>query len=209
MQTRKVYLYVFDTMADWEIGYLMAELNTGRYFKKGLEPLEVMTVGIDRSPVTTMGGITILPTMTVAECHLNSMDILILPGGNTWLESIHEPVLNKVSKALNEDVFVAAICGATFGLAKVGLLDRRQHTSNDLEYLKMLCPHYMGDEYFKQKPAVTEGNLVTASGIAPLDFAYHVLRLLDVFTPETLHAWYKLYETQEKKYFYELMTSIE
>ena len=35
MQTRKVYLYVFDTMADWEIGYLMAELNTGRYFKRG------------------------------------------------------------------------------------------------------------------------------------------------------------------------------
>ena len=34
MQTRKVYLYVFDTMADWEIGYLMAELNTGRYFKR-------------------------------------------------------------------------------------------------------------------------------------------------------------------------------
>ena len=54
MQTRKVYLYVFDTMADWEIGYLMAELNTGRYFKKGLESLEVMTVGIDRSPVTTI-----------------------------------------------------------------------------------------------------------------------------------------------------------
>jgi len=209
MQTRKVYLYVFDTMADWEIGYLMAELNTGRYYKKGLEPLEVMTVGIDRSPVTTMGGITILPTMTVAECHLKSMDVLILPGGNTWLESIHEPILNEVSKALNEDVFVAAICGATFGLAKVGLLDTRQHTSNDLEYLKMLCPHYIGDEHFKQKPAVTEGNLVTASGIAPLDFAYHVLRLLDVFTPETLHAWYKLYETQEKKYFYELMTSIE
>lgn len=209
MQTRKVYLYVFDTMADWEIGYLMAELNTGRYFKKGLEPLEVMTVGIDRSPVTTMGGITILPTMAVAECHLKSMDVLILPGGNTWLESIHEPVLNKVLKALNEDVIVAAICGATFGLAKLGLLDRRHHTSNDLEYLKMLCPHYMGDEHFKQKPAVTEGNLVTASGIAPLDFAYHVLRLLDVFTPETLHAWYKLYETQEKKYFYELMTSIE
>lgn len=209
MQTRKVYLYVFDTMADWEIGYLMAELNTGRYFKKGLEPLEVITVGIDRSPVTTMGGITILPTIAVAECHLNSMDVLILPGGNTWLESIHDPVLNKVSKALNEEVFIAAICGATFGLAKLGLLDTRQHTSNDLEYLKMLCPHYMGDEHFKQKPAVTEGNLVTASGTAPLDFAYHVLRLLDVFTPETLHAWFKLYETQEKKYFYELMTSIE
>lgn len=29
-----VYLYVFDTMADWEISYLSAELNSGRYYKK-------------------------------------------------------------------------------------------------------------------------------------------------------------------------------
>ena len=27
-----VYLYVFDTMSDWEIGYLTAELNSGRYY---------------------------------------------------------------------------------------------------------------------------------------------------------------------------------
>lgn len=33
-----VYLYVFDTMSDWEIGYLTAELNSGRYYKKGLDP---------------------------------------------------------------------------------------------------------------------------------------------------------------------------
>jgi hypothetical protein len=32
-----VYLYVFDTMSDWEIGYLTAELNSGRYYKKGFK----------------------------------------------------------------------------------------------------------------------------------------------------------------------------
>lgn len=26
MQTKKVYLYVFNTMSDWEYGYLIAEL---------------------------------------------------------------------------------------------------------------------------------------------------------------------------------------
>lgn len=30
-----VYLYVFDTMADWEIGYVTAELKSGRYYKRG------------------------------------------------------------------------------------------------------------------------------------------------------------------------------
>lgn len=34
MQSKTVYLYAFPTMSDWEYGYLMAELNSGRYFKK-------------------------------------------------------------------------------------------------------------------------------------------------------------------------------
>ncbi len=52
-----VYLYVFDTMADWEVGYLTAELNSGRFYKKGLAPSKIVTVGIDKTPVTTMGGL--------------------------------------------------------------------------------------------------------------------------------------------------------
>ena len=94
----KVYLYVFDTMSDWEASYLIAELNSGRYFKKGLAPLEVITVGIDSNPVTTMGGLKILPSISIDECMLKSADVLILPGGNTWTEAIHEPMLKKLLK---------------------------------------------------------------------------------------------------------------
>ncbi|MEC0108616.1 glutamine amidotransferase [Paenibacillus taichungensis] len=209
MHTKKAYLYVFDTMSDWEVGYLIAELNSGRYFKKELEPIEVVAVGVDKSPVTTMGGLEILPRISVDECKLESTDVLILPGGNTWMESIHEPILKKASTSLEKGHVVAAICGATVGLARVGLLDSRRHTSNDLEYLKMICPHYIGEKYYEMVPAVTDGNLVTASGIAPLEFAMHVLKVLDVFTPETLDSWFNLYQTHEAKYFFELMNSIK
>ncbi|MGW7158012.1 type 1 glutamine amidotransferase family protein [Paenibacillus taichungensis] len=209
MHTKKAYLYVFDTMSDWEVGYLIAELNSGRYFKKELEPIEVVAVGVDKSPVTTMGGLEILPRISVDECKLESTDVLILPGGNTWMESIHEPILEKASTSLEKGHVVATICGATIGLARVGLLDSRRHTSNDLEYLKMICPHYIGEKYYEMVPAVTDGNLVTASGIAPLEFAMHVLKVLDVFTPETLDSWFNLYQTHETKYFFELMNSIK
>lgn len=208
MQTKKVYLYVFDTMADWEVGYLTAELNSGRYFKKEAAPLEVITVGVDKNPATTMGGLKILPAISVEECSLESTDVLVLPGGDTWMEPIHEPILKKASKALQEGTVVAAICGATMGLAKMGALDSRRHTSNDLEYLKMICPNYTGEKYYEMEPAVTDGNLVTASGIAPLEFTMHVLQLLDVFAPNTLQAWFKLYQTHESKYFFELMDSV-
>ena len=30
----KVYVYVLDTMADWELGHVISELNSGRFFKK-------------------------------------------------------------------------------------------------------------------------------------------------------------------------------
>lgn len=70
----------------------------------------------------------------------------------------------------------------------------------------MVCPAYTGEQHYKLQPAVTDGNLITASGIAPLEFTVHVLRALDVFTEQRLEAWYKLYKTQEPRYFYELMS---
>ncbi|MFF2017837.1 type 1 glutamine amidotransferase family protein [Paenibacillus sp. NPDC058177] len=203
-----VYLYVFDTMADWEIGYLTAELNSGRYYKKGLSPSKIVTVGNEKTPVTTMGGLKILPDIKLDECSIEGTDILILPGGETWTEAIHEPILDIAKKCLLGDILVAAICGATMGLAQAGLLNSRGHTSNDLDFLKMICPTYTGEENYQMESAVTDGNLITASGTAPLEFSVHVLKALDVFSSKTLAAWYSLNKTHEAKYFYELMESL-
>lgn len=206
---KTVYLYVFDTMADWEIGYLTAELNSGRYFMKGIAPIKIVTVGIDSTVVCTMGGLKILPDIKVDECSIESGGALILPGGNTWTEAIHEPILKIAQRCIEEGTLVAAICGATIGLARTGVLNSCQHTSNDLGYLKMVCSDYKGEKYYKNESAVTDGKLITASGVAPLEFTVHVLKALDVFSPKTLEAWYKLYETHESEYFYELMNSIQ
>lgn len=208
MNTPKVYLYVFDTMADWEIGYLTAELNTGRYFVKGLLPINVVTVGMSKKPVTTMGGLKILPDIVLDDCRIQSTDVLVLPGGETWTEAIHQPILEVAGTCLMAGTIVAAICGATMGLAKAGLLDSRGHTSNDLDYLKMICPDYTGERHYKREPAVTDGNLITASGNAPLEFTMHVLKAMNACSQQTLDAWYNLYQTKEPKYFFELMSSI-
>ncbi|UPA32100.1 glutamine amidotransferase [Terrisporobacter glycolicus] len=209
MKIRKAYLYVFNTMSDWEVGYLTAELNTGRYFKKGLDPINVITVGIDKDPITTMGGLKVIPEISMDECVFHSEDVLILPGGETWTSVIHEPILEKVKDALEKGTVVAAICGATLGLAKTGLLDSSYHTSNDLEYLKMIVPNYSGEKHYKGEVAVNDKNLVTASGIAPLEFTVEVLRLLDVFKPVVLNLWLNLYKTHESKYFFELMNQMK
>lgn len=208
MQTKKVYLYVFNTMSDWEYGHLIAELNSGRYFKKELAPLKVVTVGTNNEIITTMGGLSIKPDISLDECTLESNDLLVLPGGTTWGESIHHPILKKIGEALKLGTIVAAICGATEGLANFGYLDSRKHTSNDLEYIKMVCPNYKGEQLYKMEPAVCDENLITASGVAPLEFAMEVLKKIDVFAPDTLHSWYNLNKTYKPEYFFQLMNSI-
>ncbi|QHE62609.1 glutamine amidotransferase [Rossellomorea vietnamensis] len=208
MQTRKAFLYVFDTMSDWEYGYLLAELYSGRYFKKEAAPVKVITVGATKEMVTTMGGLSIKPDMSLDECNFEREDLLILPGGTTWSEEIHKPILERAGQALKSGTIVAAICGAIEALADRGYLDTRKHTSNNLEYTKMVCPYYKGEAFYESGPAVADGNLITASGIAPLEFAMEVLKKMDVFTPDTLDSWYHLNKTHEPQYFFQLMNSI-
>ena len=188
-------------MADWEIGYLTAELNSGRYYKAGLSPSQIITVANEKSPVTTMGGLKILPDKVISECDFQSASALILPGGNTWMTSAHDAILDKAEQCLKEGIIVAAICDATRGLAQKGLLNSKAHTSNDLDYLKATCSNYTGEQHYKYEPCVTDGHLITASGIASLEFTVHVLEALDVWTPKMLEEWYALFKYHKLDFF--------
>lgn len=202
---RHVYIYVFDSIADWEYGYLMAELKSGRYFKKNVPSFTVRMVGIDPGTITTMGGLKVVPDITVEQMRLTNEDLLVLPGGNTWGDSIHSPMLKKVGDGLTSGTLVAAICGATEGLANTGHLDSHKHTSNDLLYLQSVSPTYRGGSLYKVLPAVRDKNLITATGLAPLEFAKEVIEALDVFAPDTLSAWYGLNKTNDSTYFFQLI----
>lgn len=209
MQTKKAYLYVFHTMSDWEYGHLIAELNTGRYFKKDIPPLNIMTIGTTKETVTTMGGLKIRPELSLNQCTFNKADLLILPGGFTWGEKTQHRILERIGKALETGTIVAAICGATEALANMGYLNNRKHTSNSMDYLKTVCPNYKGENFHEEDLlATTSDNLITASGIAPLEFAREVLQKLEVLSPETLNSWYQLNKTQKPEYFFELMRSV-
>ncbi len=207
--SKTVYLYVLDTMADWEASYLIAELNSGRFCKKEAKKYIVKTVGLTEDPIITMGGVHIMPDISLDSFDIDDVGVLLLPGGDTWLEPVHAPLLEKAKECLNSGIIVAAICGATIALAQAGVLNNRYHTSNDLNYLKSICPAYTGEAFYRQEPAVSDGKLITASGTAPLEFAYQVLKDLDVFLPQTLESWYKLHLTHEAKYFFALMESLQ
>jgi len=133
--------------------------------------------------------------------------MLILPGGSSWDLGQENEAIRLARTFLDSGHPVAAICGATAGLARDGLLDQRKHTSNSPEYLA--ATGYRGHSLYEKAPAVTDRNLVTASGVAPLEFAQHIFRKLDLYSPQVLDAWYGLFKTGETKYFETLMQAIK
>lgn len=203
-----VYIYVLDTLADWELGYVTAELNSGRFFKKDAPEVSVKTVAISTELVKTMGGLTIVPDCTIREIAVSERSVLLLPGANTWDDPRHSVMMKKAGELLSAGALVCAICGATMALASAGLLDRRPHTSNGAGYLEMVSPSYKGQNFFVDAPSVADRNLITASSTGGLLWAKQIIERLDVFQHNTLEAWYAYFSTGEAQHFFTLMQTL-
>ncbi|WP_280297047.1 type 1 glutamine amidotransferase family protein [Nocardia abscessus] len=190
MITKTVHMAVYDTLADWEVGAATAHINKPSWHR---EPgtWQVKTVGLSAEPITTMGGMRIVPDVVLADLTPADSAMLILPGAETWEGPELDPFTHTAREFVAAGVPVAAICGATFGLAKAGLLDNRKHTSNVAEFL--LYSGYSGADHYVEAPAVTDGDVITAGASAPFEFAREVLGRLGVYEPHVLDGWYRLF----------------
>ena len=203
-----VYIYVLETLADWELGYVTAELNSGRFFRKDAPEVSVKTAAISKEPVKTMGGLTIVPDCSISDIAAGEKSVLLLPGANTWSDPKHSAIIEKAGELLSAGAMVCAICGATAALANAGLLDGRPHTSNGAGYLEMVSPAYRGQNFFIDAPSVADHNLITASSTGALLWAKQVIERLDVFQHSTLEAWYAYFSTGEAQHFFALMQTL-
>lgn len=191
MSVETVHVFVCDSMLEWEPGYAMTGLNDPTWQKRQGR-FQVRTVGLTGEPVTSTSGLRIVPDTTLDELEPARSAMLILPGSNLWGGEGEAAPIAKVAAFLEAGVPVAAICGATLGLAGAGLLDARPHTSNAAGYLK-LAPGYHGEAFYREQRAVTDGDLITAGSHSPMAFACEIFRRLDVFTPAVLEAWREVY----------------
>ncbi|MEO3751517.1 DJ-1/PfpI family protein [Streptomyces sp. B6B3] len=181
---KTVHLGVYDGLADWEPGHAVATLRDRGY--------RVLTVGADLTPVTTRGGLRLLPDLALDALRPADSALLILPGADLWLTGEGLAPFGRAARAfLAAGVPVAAICGATAGLAKEGLLDDRAHTSAAPEVLAMTG--YAGAAHYRETDAVTDGDLITAGPTDPEAFAREILARLGAYEPEVLDAWFRLY----------------
>lgn len=203
-----VYVYTLDTLADWELGYVTAELNSKRFFKKDAPGISVKTTGISKDPVKTMGGFTVIPDCTIHDIAINEKSVLVLPGADAWDDPKHDAIIKKAENLLSAGATVCAICGATVALANGGLLDQRKHTSNGMGYLEMCCPGYKGQPFYVDKPSVADHNLITASSTGSLLWAKQIIERLEVFQSDTLEAWYNYFSSGREQHFFALMQTL-
>lgn len=203
-----IYVYVLDTLADWELGHVTSELNSARFFKKGAQGVSLKTVSYSKEPIHTMGGMNILPDCLIDDIVVDKNSVLLLPGADTWHDPKHGAIIEKASEFLSLGAMVCAICGATAALANAGLLDKRPHTSNGVGFLDMVSPTYKGQSYYIDEPSVADNNLITASSTGSLLWAKQIFEQLQVFQPDTLEHWYKYFSTGEPQHFFALMQSL-
>lgn len=203
-----VYVYVLETLADWELGYVTSELHSGRFFKKDAERVSLKTVSYSKEPIHTMGGLTVVPDCLIDDISVNEASVLLLPGADTWNHPEHGAIIKKASEFLSLGATVGAICGATVALANFGLLDSRRHTSNGQGFLEMFSPAYKGQDFYIDEPSVADNNLITANSIGSLLWAKQIIEHLGVFQSNTLELWYEYFSTGKAESFFALMQTL-
>ena len=184
---KEILTFIFDGYADWESAYICSELNS-------LETdYIVKTLSIDKEAKISMGGFHVVPDYSIND-YPEKFEMLILIGGDAWMEEKNNDIKPIVDYAVENNIPVAAICGATFFMGENGYLDNRKHSSNTLEFLKLKAPHYKGDSNYIEKQAVSDCNVITANGTATLEFAKEIMLYLNIKPEDKINEWYKFHK---------------
>lgn len=120
--------------------------------------IEVDTVGIPSSMVTSKCGVRVIADKSLREVKAEEYDGIILPGGNPGYKNLEKSreIIDIIKKMDEAKKLIAAICGSTSILAKIGLLDDKKATI------------YPGMEKFIPHPrderVVVDKNVITSQG---------------------------------------------
>jgi putative intracellular protease/amidase len=108
------------------------------------------------------------------------------------MESAIETLLKRLDE---QHVPIAAICGATVGISKIGLVRGRRHTSNGLRYLQTQVADYADAANYVDAPAVRDRGLITASGLADVEFAREIFEELGVLSASDRALWAQMFRS--------------
>ena len=193
MNNEILYILLPDYAAH-EIVYLSQAIASDEYALKENPKYINKVVAPTMEPVKSIGGFRTLPDYSF-ETMPDDYAALVLIGGFGWTTPVAEQVVPIIRKAIESGKVVGAICNGASFMAKCGLLNAVKHTGNGLEQLKLWGGgNYDNPDGYIHAQAVSDKNIVTANGSAPLEFAKELLLLLENDTPERSEMYYQFYK---------------
>lgn len=185
-----MHVGVVAVTACWDSGLVtildvLRAANTARaQVDRDIPEMRVSTVGADRDPVRTAGGLLVPIDITADEAGLSGVDVLVVPAlavntANGVVDALLRDDVRAVRGMTREWAEagrpLAAACTGTFVLADAGVLDSRHATTS----------WWLADEFRRRFPSVTldmsrmviaDGPITTAgAAFAHIDLAMHLV----------------------------------
>lgn len=143
-------------------------------------PFEVVLVAEQAAPVTTTGGMQVIPDFTFESCP--DLDILIVPGGyGTRTEMRNAKLVDWVRHQAARVTTLASVCTGALVLGSAGALDGLRVTTH-WQALDLLASTFPAVTVDRTKHFIQQGNVFTSAGVsAGIDMA---LKLVESYCGE-------------------------
>ncbi|MEG0307253.1 MAG: DJ-1/PfpI family protein [Clostridium sp.] len=180
----KILVFIFDGMTDYEITLITHLLSTSA-------DKEIITIAYEDKIIKGRSGILYKPSKLVSEVLEEDAEGLIITGG--WYGDTKPELMELINNLNVKGKLISAICGAgTIFLAKAGILDNVKYTTPAIEWTEKHIEVFgekdpFPRENFISERVVRDGNIITAQGIAFIDFAIEIC------------DWFNLFEDQEDR----------
>ena len=183
-----VYFLVFDGFADWQAALALCEIRRPGDFR-------LRTVALDRRPVQSMGGMTVLPDLALDEIDAEDAVLMILPGGTAWERGEVRPVSATIRQLHDAGATIGALSSGVLALAYAGLVDARRHTGDYPGHIETWVRAYRGAAHYDAEAlALSDDGVITSGGACGVEFAREVIRALDLYDDRDIGTWYRLFK---------------
>lgn len=177
----KFLIYLYDGMADFEVTFL-AHLLGGDAGK------ELITIADSNTTITSKSGLLYTPHDTVSNIHstlaFEEYEGLIIPGG--WYKPVSTELLEIIKTLYQREKLLAAICAGPRFLAKADILSKSKYTTSAAEWTDAHINYFNERDPFPRynytgERVTRDKNVITAIGVAFVDFAIEVCDFLGLF----------------------------
>jgi putative intracellular protease/amidase len=161
------YILIYD-------GYVQFEVVLAAYFMKTKS--EVYTLGPENRPFESCEGFSTNPAAILGEIEAGSVDVLVIPGGDTAELAKNAELLELIRELDAAGTTIAGICGGIEVMKAAGVLEGRRFAGNPAEAESAGTP--------QQDNVVADGNILTALPNGYVDFALELGRMMNIYKDE-------------------------